>query len=180
MARLAKTLSTIGGYFLISSIVPLMCLSVFMMSIKKIAVSSLRNIAFIGEWLATLVEENFSAIESLGIGMFFILLGVIGVTTTFLVFINLRKAFIQRIGYLMGIVFGGLLIFASAIPFFVSKASADDGIWVLITGFLFTFCGLSGLFVTSGSILGFLWARTEMNNVEKKYKFSKKFKQSLN
>ncbi|ASP28540.1 hypothetical protein SCORR_v1c07680 [Spiroplasma corruscae] len=179
MLKFGKTLSWIGSFFLISSSVPLMCLSVFMVSIRRIVVSSLRNIQYIGEWLASLADETLKYFEIFGGVLFVIVISIIIIVILHLVFINFRTSFKQRIGYFIGIVFGGLLLFASAIPYFITLSPSIDGLWNLITGLLFTFCGLSGFLITIGSFFGMLSAKTEKSNSiskRKTNKLEKKFK----
>ncbi|QBQ08164.1 hypothetical protein SGLAD_v1c09650 [Spiroplasma gladiatoris] len=155
MIRTGKTLSNIGCNLILSSIIPLMCLSIVMMSIKKIIVSSLMSIKFIGEWLASLVEKTLNNIQNIGTYFFIVLLIVLTIITVYLVLINLKLKLMKNIGSILGIVIGFLLIFISSIPFIVSNTRSENGTWVLITGLLFTFCGISGLFIFSGSLICF-------------------------
>ncbi|AKU80083.1 hypothetical protein [Spiroplasma turonicum] len=161
MDRLAKSFTNAGSYFTLASTIPLFCLSVIMMSIKSIVISSLMQIKFIGEWLSSLVEETLTAIKNFGIGLFLVLIIIVCVLVTIITLINFKGSIKQRIGYFIGIVIGGIMIFTSSIPFIYSKSNTEDGIWILITGFLFTFCGIGGTFLALGSILGIIFAKTE-------------------
>ncbi|AHI52817.1 hypothetical protein [Spiroplasma culicicola] len=170
MNRVSKTLSHIGSYFMLASLVPIMIIAVFMMSVHKLAVTGFAALKDVGEWLNSLSGEALMAIASIGVSIFIFTLIIFGVITFFLIFINSRKAYKQRIGYFVGIFFGIILVIATLLPLIIVSSTVNEGVWTLMMGMLFIFAGLSGITIATGSIFGIFAAKTLKEEIEIKTK----------
>ncbi|AGR41387.1 hypothetical protein [Spiroplasma taiwanense] len=66
---------------MLASLVPILIVSVFMMSIKQIAIDSFSKLRDIGEWLNSLSEKVLTQITSIGISLFISSLVIIVIIT---------------------------------------------------------------------------------------------------
>ncbi|WP_395473526.1 hypothetical protein [Spiroplasma endosymbiont of Nomada rufipes] len=87
-----------------------------------------------------------------------------GILIFILVMINSRKAFEQRIGYILGLVIGVGSIVVILLPLIiVSIASLGNGVITLVLGLSFVFIGLNGGLVACGSLFGLISAKNIIN-----------------
>lgn len=81
-----------------------------------------------------------------------------GILIFILVMINSRKAFEQRIGYILSLVIGVASIVVTLLPLII--VSIGNGVITLVLGLSFVFIGLNDVFVACGSLFGLISAKT--------------------
>ncbi|WDA53633.1 MAG: hypothetical protein PPFGHCPK_00044 [Spiroplasma endosymbiont of Drosophila atripex] len=164
MLKFSKTLSNIGIYLLLTTLMPVKVISIIMISLKGLMESSYELLWKFGEWLQEVFDSGLSTIQWLGWIILIACLTTYGILIFILVMINSRKAFEQRIGYILGLVIGVGSIVVTLLPLIiVSIASLGNGVITLVLGLSFVFIGLNGGLVACGSLFGLISAKNIIN-----------------
>lgn len=164
MLKFAQTLSNVGIYLLLTTLMPVMVISIIMISLKGLMESSYDLLWKFGEWLQEVFDSGLITIQWLGWLILIVCLITYGVLIFILVMINSRKAFEQRIGYIVALVIGIGAIIVTLLPLIiVSAASVGNGVITLSLGLSFVFIGLNGGLLACGSLFGLISAKSIIN-----------------
>lgn len=164
MLKFSKTLSNIGIYLLLTTLMPVMVISIIMISLKGLMENSYELLWRFGEWLQEVFNSGLSTIQWLGWIILIACLTTYGILIFILVMTNSRKAFEQRIGYIIGLVIRGGSIVVTLLPLIiVSIASFGNRVITLVLVLSFVFIGLNGGLVACGSLFGLISAKNIIN-----------------
>ncbi|WP_338984413.1 hypothetical protein [Spiroplasma endosymbiont of Diplazon laetatorius] len=168
MIRFSKTISQVGCYLLLTTLMPIMIISILMINLKGLVNKGYEMIARWGEWLKDVTDSSLTSISAIGWAVLIICLISYGLLIFDLVLINSRKAYKQKIGYILGLSIGVILFVIFLLPIIITNAKNDgDALSNLLLGLLIVFVGLNGTLLSVGSLFGLFFAKTNVDNYEK-------------
>ncbi|ALD66401.1 hypothetical protein [Spiroplasma cantharicola] len=171
MLRLARTLTNVGIYLILTLLINIMIFSILLISIKPLMDGSYKYFLDLGKWLQSNLDASLSLIKSLGIIILLASFLSFIILILILIWINSRKSISQRFGYIFGLCAGGAGLFISILPAMTFGVFANgDELSILLSLIFFLLMGLSNSLLLTGSIFGILSAKTYLDNYEDKNK----------
>ncbi|AGR42107.1 hypothetical protein [Spiroplasma diminutum] len=170
MLRFSRTLSNVGIYLVLILLTNIMIFSILLISIKTLMDKSYEFLWKFGQWLQNNLDSSLTTIQNIGVLILIGSLIAFAVLIFNLILVNSRKASLQRIGYIIGIIAGGFGLIISILPAIIFGSSNGDKLTMLVSLIFFLLMGLNNSLILTGSIFGMFFAKTLVDNYEKKSK----------